>query len=75
MKYALLIYSDETIWEKMTEAEQMDVVGRYKAVSDDLKKRGQFVLGEPLDATSTSRTGRPRRARHWGSTATTTAPT
>src|SRR6185503_20538949 len=60
MKYALLIYSDETIWEKMPEAEQMDVLGRYRAVSDDLKKRGQFVLGEPLDATSSSSTVRLR---------------
>ena len=60
MKYALLIYSDEAIWEKMTEAEQMDVVGRYAAVSNDLKKRGQFLLGEPLDATTTSSTVRVR---------------
>ena len=60
MKYAVLIYSDERIWEKMTEAEQMEMVGRYEAVSEDLKKRGQFILGEPLDATSTSSTVRVR---------------
>jgi hypothetical protein len=60
MKYAVLIYSDERLWEKMTEAEQMEMVGRYEAVSEDLRKRGQFILGEPLDATSTSSTVRVR---------------
>jgi hypothetical protein len=60
MKYAVLIYSDERIWEKLTPAEQMEVVGRYQTVSEDLKKRGQFVVGEPLDATATSSTVRVR---------------
>ena len=60
MKYAVLIYSDERLWENMTEAEQMEMVGRYEAVSEDLKKRGQFILGAPLDATSTSSTVRVR---------------
>ena len=60
MKYAVLIYSDERLWEKMTEAEQMEMVGRYEAVSEDLKTRGQFILGEPLDATSTASTVRVR---------------
>ena len=40
MKYALLIYSDETIWEKMTEAERGEVLGRYLALTEDLKRRG-----------------------------------
>ena len=60
MKYAILIYSDETIWEKLSEAEQGEVVGRYMAISEDLEKRGQFILGEPLDATTTASTLRLR---------------
>jgi hypothetical protein len=63
MKYALLIYSDETIWEKMTEAERGEIVRRYNAVSEDLKKRGQYVLGEPLDATTTASTVKLREGR------------
>jgi hypothetical protein len=63
MKYALLIYSDETIWEKMTEAERGQVLGRYNALTEDLKRRGQHVLGEPLDATTTSSTVRLREGR------------
>jgi hypothetical protein len=60
MKYAILIYSDETIWEKLTEAERGEIVGRYVAISEDLKKRGQYVLGEPLDSTTTASTLRLR---------------
>jgi hypothetical protein len=60
MKYAVLIYSDERLWENMSEAEQTEMVGRYEAVSEDLRKRGQFILGEPLDATSTASTVRVR---------------
>jgi hypothetical protein len=56
MKYALLIYSDEKHWEAMTDAERGEVLGRYNALSEDLKKRGQYVLGEPLDATTTAST-------------------
>jgi len=60
MKYAILIYSDETIWEKMTDAQRGEIVGGYQAVSEDLKRRGQFVVGEPLDATQTASTVRLR---------------
>jgi hypothetical protein len=63
MKYAVLIYSDEKIWEKMTEPERREMLGRYMALSEDLKKRGQYVLGEPLDATSTATTVRVRDAK------------
>jgi hypothetical protein len=63
MKYALLIYSDETIWEEMTEGERGEVLGRYMALSEDLKRRGQYVLGEPLDATPTASTVRVREGR------------
>jgi hypothetical protein len=63
MKYALLIYSDETHWEKMTEAGRAEVLGRFGALTEDLKRRGQYVLGEPLDATTTASTVRLREGR------------
>jgi hypothetical protein len=63
MKYALLIYSDEQHWEKMPEAERGAVLGRYNALSEDLKKRGQFVVGEPLDATTTASTVKVRNGK------------
>jgi hypothetical protein len=56
MKYALLIYSDEMHWEKMTEAGRAEVLGRFNALTEDLKRRGQYLLGEPLDATTTAST-------------------
>jgi hypothetical protein len=56
MKYALLIYSDEAIWEEMTDGQRGEVLARYHALTEDLKRRGQHVVGEPLDATSTATT-------------------
>jgi hypothetical protein len=56
MKYALLIYSDEKHWENMPDAERGEVLRRYMALSEDLRKRGQLVAAEPLDATTTAST-------------------
>ena len=63
MKYALLIYSDETHWERMGEAGRAEMLGRFGALTEDLKRRGQYVLGEPLDATTTASTVRARDGR------------
>jgi hypothetical protein len=63
MKYALLIYSDEQHWEKLSEGQRGEVVGRYVALSEDLKRRGQFILGEPLDATTTASTVKLRHGK------------
>lgn len=63
MKYALLIYSDEKQWEGMTEAEQGAVLARYNGFTADLKKRGQYVVGEPLDATTTASTVKLRNGK------------
>ena len=63
MKYALLIYSDETHWERMTEAGRGEMLGRFSALTEDLKRRGQYVLGAPLDATTTASTVKLREGR------------
>jgi len=59
----VLIYSDEKLWEKLSDGQRGEVVGRYVALSEDLKRRGQFVLGEPLDATTTASTLRLRNGK------------
>jgi len=63
MKYAVLIYSDEKQWEKLTDGQRGEIVGRYMALSEDLKRRGQYVLGEPLDATTTASTVKLRNGK------------
>ena len=63
MKYALLIYSDETHWENIGEAGRSEMLGRFGALTEDLKRRGQYVLGAPLDATTTASTVRAREGR------------
>ena len=63
MKYALLIYSDEKYWEKLREDRRAEIVGAYQALTEDLKRRGQYLAGEPLDATPTASTVRLREGK------------
>lgn len=58
MKYALFLYDPEE-FQKMSEAEQAEIVGQYAAYGELLEKAGAFVFGEPLDHSTTSRTLRP----------------
>ena len=63
MKYALLIYSEEKQWEAMTDAQRGEVLARYSAFTESLKRSGQYVLGEPLDATTTASTVKLRNGK------------
>jgi len=56
----LLIYDDETSWTRMTEAEQGAIYGEYMTFTDDIKKSGHFVAGDPLQATTAATTVRVR---------------
>ena len=64
MKFAVLIYSNETIWEKMTQAERNEMLGRYNALTEDLKKRGQYLLGAVRAHHRGDRARLPRHAHH-----------
>ncbi len=63
MKYLLMIYENEQEWEKLTEAEQGAIYGEYGAFTADLKARGSYVYGEPLQPTATASTVRVRDAK------------
>lgn len=70
MKYALLIYGDESAQADATPEQQAQVMKEYMEFSAEIAESGQHLGGEALDATSTATTVRVRD----GETLTTDGP-
>ena len=60
MKYLCLIYEDEAQWQNMPKANADKVFGEYFAFTEDIKKSGHYVGGNPLQPTSSATTVRVR---------------
>jgi hypothetical protein len=60
MQYLLLIYNDEETWQRMPDEERGKIVQEYFALTDDLRERGAYVGGNPLQPTATATTVRVR---------------
>ncbi len=58
MRYMLLIYERESDWQAMSEEEQGRVLGEYMAFTEDIKAKGQYVSGAPLQPVATATTVR-----------------
>lgn len=56
MKYAFLLYEDESRWETMAEAERMALIEQHMAYAGALVEAGKLSAGEPLEPTKTART-------------------
>jgi hypothetical protein len=56
----LLIYDDEQVWAAMTEEERGRVFQEYGAYTEDMRRKGVFVEGAPLQPTATATTVRER---------------
>jgi hypothetical protein len=54
MQYMLLIYNDENQWASMPEREREDVIGEYFALTDEMREKGSYVAGAPLQPTTTA---------------------
>ncbi len=63
MQYLLLIYEDEKNWAKMSEAEKGKIFSEYGQLTEDLKKTGRHLGGNPLQPTSTATTVRVRNGK------------
>lgn len=63
MKYLCLIYDDEKQWQKFSKEVQDQYMGEYMAFSDSIKKSGQFVGANQLQATHTATTVRSRNGK------------
>jgi hypothetical protein len=60
MQYLLLIYSDETHWQRISDAERQSVMAEYNAFTQSLKDSGHYKAGQALQPTATARTVRTR---------------
>ena len=60
MNYMLLIYDDEALWGSMSDEERGRIFQEYGAYTQELRDKGAFVAGDPLQPTSTATTVRVR---------------
>jgi hypothetical protein len=70
MRYLMLIYSDETGMDQVTEAEWAETMAAYNAFTDEVRQKGLLLGGEALHPTRTATTVRVRN----GETMTTDGP-
>ncbi len=60
MRYALLIYADETHWQTRGPEEREQIFQEYMAFTAAIQKSGHHLAGEPLQPKATARTVRVR---------------
>jgi hypothetical protein len=60
VEYMLLIYSDEEAWARMSDAERGPIIQEYFALTHELREKGRYVAGAPLQSTTTASTVRIR---------------
>ena len=60
MKFMLLIYHEETIWDALTEFEKQEIYREYRELIQELASKGTYLVGDELQPTSTARTVRVR---------------
>jgi hypothetical protein len=63
MRYLCLIYEDENLYERMPKDELDKIFGEYFSFTDDIKRSGHHLGGEPLQPTSTATTVRVRNGK------------
>lgn len=56
MQYLLLVYTNESAWDKFTPAEQQQGIAAYTAYGEALKKAGALLSANRLRGTSSSTT-------------------
>jgi hypothetical protein len=54
MQYVLLIYDDERIWAELDEAERGTLMKEYFAFTNEVREKGAYVDGNPLQPTQTA---------------------
>ena len=63
MKYMLLIYHDEQVWNRHTEAERQQIYREYRQLIQKLQSSGQYLAGDQLQPTTTASTVRVREGK------------
>jgi len=60
MKYLLLIYDEERIWSKMSEAERKAIMGEFMQFTNGLRETGHYKSGSQLQQTPAAKSVRVR---------------
>jgi hypothetical protein len=60
MEYLALIYADQSVWERMTNAEREAAYERYGAFAETARAEGVLVGGDELASTTSATTVRVR---------------
>jgi hypothetical protein len=60
MEYLALIYADESVWERMTDAERGAAYEQYGQFAEAARAAGVMVGGDELSSTTTATTVRVR---------------
>lgn len=60
MKYMLLIYHNEELWDGHTEAERQQIYGEYRELMEELGASGKCLAGEELKPALTASSVRVR---------------
>lgn len=55
MQYLLMIYSDESMWAKMGQAEAAPIMEAYRTFTQDIVKSGHFRAGSQLQPSPTAK--------------------
>jgi hypothetical protein len=60
VQYLLLIYTDENAWQNMPDDERGKIVEEYFEFTSELRERGAYIGGNPLQPTTAATTVRVR---------------
>ena len=63
MKFMLLIYHEEAIWDALTDSERQEIYREYRELIQELEPKGIYLVGDELQSTKTSRTVRVREGK------------
>ena len=63
MRYMLLIYDSESQWNSMSEQEKGQLYHEYMTFTDQIKKSGHHLAGDPLQPIATATTVRVRNGK------------
>jgi hypothetical protein len=63
MRYMLMIYHDEKLWDGLTEPERQQNYSEYRQLREDLTASGKFLTGDQLQPASAANTVRVRDAQ------------
>ena len=63
MQYLLLIYSNETQWNQLNEADKIKIFGEYRTFTNSITDSGHYKGGNRLDFTPKAKTVRIREGK------------